>query len=694
MFTFCRISAVVLAVTATCLAAAAQGQTIVPPVPTTGPYPVACTNVEQDFSRVPGDETAEMYWRGDASGGKERYVDALLVAPASALVSTFVAPSDKDLYDRWAGEQVTYVFLACYPTTVANTRADYALPGGSVVPRMQRGSEAPILPASPARLPVLLYSHGYGGSPLTGNYLRAMIAFASWGYVAVAPFHGDLRYSVFGPQDAQAFQGKAYIPIWSEFVAMQAVRPLSLSAGLDVMLSRAEWRDRIDPNHVGAFGISQGGETLMLLGGAELNYNPSTFDHKRVTHDTRVKAAVGYVPYFGVENVPAFGSDQAGAQGVTLPFLALSGSADPIAPVNVVRAALDRMAGPRGQVLLNGQGHDLDPGSAADIITWSLAFLDAWVNGNASAKGRLTQVDHVDGGLDDHKVLYVDPTGSGGTPGPDLNQHGLTGSWFEQVSAGQGVEVEVFPNRSTGTGLVFVGWFTYDTVVGAAERQRWYTALGQVVTGQPNASLTIYQNTGGNFNAPPVTAAQPVGTAMLSFDSCSSGQLSYSFTDGTGRTGTIPLTRLTQNVTCDSTTANSTNADFALSGNWYDPATSGQGLAVEVNPNSRAFFAAWYTYAPNGAGAGAAGQRWYTVEATFAPGSRSIPASIYETTGGVFDQPTPPGQTSVPVGTATMAFQSCSAAAFSYNFTGGSSSGLSGTIALSRVGPLPPGCTQ
>jgi len=148
MLTFCHIGAVVLAVTATCLAGAARSQTTVPPVPATGPYPVACTNVEQDFSRVPGDETADMYWRGSASGGKERYVDALLVTPASALTSTFVAPSDVDLYDRWAGQQVTYVFLACYPTTAANTRADYALPGAGVVPRMQRGSEAPIKIAS------------------------------------------------------------------------------------------------------------------------------------------------------------------------------------------------------------------------------------------------------------------------------------------------------------------------------------------------------------------------------------------------------------------------------------------------------------------------------------------------------------------------------------------------------------------
>jgi hypothetical protein len=413
----CRAAAATLAVCALCINPDARSQTVVPPLPSTGAYPVACTNVEQDFTRVQSGETAQMYWRGVASGGKERYVDALLVAPSNALASTFVAPADTDLYDRWAGQPVSYVFIACYPTTSVNSRADYALPDGDVVPKMQRGGEPPILPASPSRLPVLLYSHGYGGSPLTGNYLRALIAFASWGYVAVAPFHGDLRYSVFGP-DAAELSSKIHIPIWSEFVAMQAIRPLSLSAALDALLGRAEWRDRIDNGRVGAFGISQGGESLMLLGGAELAYDAFNLDrHKRVTLDTRVRGAVGYIPYFGVESVPAFGEGQLGAQGIALPFFALSGTADPVASPDVVRQALDRMIGPRGHVLLNEQGHDLDPGSGADIITWSLTFLSAWVNGDSSAQARLTQTEHVDGGLDDHKVLYVDPTGGGQQPG-------------------------------------------------------------------------------------------------------------------------------------------------------------------------------------------------------------------------------------------------------------------------------------
>ena len=276
----------------------------------------------------------------------------------------------------------------------------------------------------------------------------------------------------------------------------------------------------------------------------------------------------------------------------------------------------------------------------------------------------------------------------------DLNQHGLTGSWYEPATGGQGFEVEAFPERSPGMGFIQLSWFTYDEVAGGAERQRWYTLSGPVASGQPSAALTIYQNVGGNFNALPVTTAQQVGTATVSFDTCSSGQLAYDFTDGTGRTGKIPLTRLTQNVTCSATAIRPTNADFALSGNWYDPTTSGQGFAIELNPVSATLFSAWYTSAPNGAGAGAAGQRWYTAQpTTFAPGSRSIPVQIFETTGGIFDTPTPPGQKTVAVGSGTLAFQSCSAATFSYNFSGGSSNGMSGTIALSRVGPVPPGCT-
>jgi hypothetical protein len=276
---------------------------------------------------------------------------------------------------------------------------------------------------------------------------------------------------------------------------------------------------------------------------------------------------------------------------------------------------------------------------------------------------------------------------------PPINQHGLTGSWYEAATSGQGIEVEIYPSTA-GPGSVFVSWFTDDTVAGGEDHERWYTAQGSEVTGDNFTSLTIYQNTGGNFNALPTTAAQAVGTGTLSFSTCSSGQLIYAFTDGTGRMGTIPLTRLLQNVTCATAAPLPTNADFALSGNWFDPTTAGQGFTVEVNPTSSYLFAAWYTYAPTPAAVGAAGQRWYTAQAAFTAGMRSIPVTIYETTGGIFDTPTPAGQQTVAVGTGTLAFQSCTAATFNYTFTGGSNSKLSGAINLSRVGPVPPGCTS
>ncbi len=398
-----------LALTALLAPRPALAQAIVPALPPTGPYPVACSNLEQDFSRLPPGVSAEAYWRGIATQSAERYVDALLVSPANAHAYSFVAPADTTLFARWAGGTLSYVALTCYPTTTSNGRADYVLPGGKAIPRMQRGAEAPILPALPARLPVLLFSHGYGGSPVSGTYLDALLAFASWGFVTVAPFHGDFRYSVFGPDFGGS--GALYLPVWDEFVAMQATRPLSLAAALDRLAGDGQWKERIDLGRVGAFGISQGGESIMLLGGAKLTYQLFTNAAKTVIRDDRVRAAVGYVPYFGLDAIPAFGDDQAGVDAVTLPYLALSGSDDPIAPIDSTRQAIERMAGVRGLVSLEGQGHDLDPASAADITTWALTFYAAWLANDSAAQGRLATMQSVEGGLDDRKRYYV-----GGAP--------------------------------------------------------------------------------------------------------------------------------------------------------------------------------------------------------------------------------------------------------------------------------------
>ncbi|APV49342.1 hypothetical protein BWI17_06410 [Betaproteobacteria bacterium GR16-43] len=276
---------------------------------------------------------------------------------------------------------------------------------------------------------------------------------------------------------------------------------------------------------------------------------------------------------------------------------------------------------------------------------------------------------------------------------PSLDQFGLSGMWYEPASSGQGLALEVMADaHGTGVGFLQGGWFTYDVApAGGIEKQRWYTFGGDVLAGASSATLPLYANTGGNFAALPVTTAVRVGTATVSFSSCNAGQFSYTLSDG--RTGTIPLSRLLASPTCSTTTSRPTNADFSLSGNWYDPARSGQGFIVEVNPNVPVTFFCWYTYAANGELQGVAGQRWFTGQGAYAAGSKTMTIPLYETQGGVFDTDTPASQATSVVGTATLTFQSCINASLAYSFTAGSNAGRSGNIALSRLGPMPAGCT-
>jgi pseudomonalisin len=277
----------------------------------------------------------------------------------------------------------------------------------------------------------------------------------------------------------------------------------------------------------------------------------------------------------------------------------------------------------------------------------------------------------------------------------NLDQHGITGSWYNPATSGQGFEIEVYPDLGgAGQGLLFAGWFTYDT--SAAGGRRWYALSGNVNSASAAATLSILAVESGNFNAAPSVAANgTVGQATIKLSDCNTGTLAYIFTDGSGRSGTIPLARLTPNVTCSTTGDNGSAAsDYLLSGNWYNPNTSGQGLIFDFSPAINNVFAAWYTFAPNGQQlGGAASQNWFTLQSgQFAPGTTALNnIAIAETSGGVFNSPT--ATSSTQVGTANIAFQNCDAMTLTYHFTSGQNQGLSGAINLVRAGPTPAGCS-
>lgn len=392
---------------------ASDSLAVVSPIARPGPYPVACSNVAQDFSRVGALESASEYWRGlPRSDGSPRYVTDLISEPSGVLTYSYAAPGDEELFGRYAGNAITDAALVCYPTTSANTRPDYALPNGNIVPRMQRGGDSPILPAG-GKLPVALFSHGYAGSPLDGTYFGAQLTLASFGYVTVAPFHGDLRWSLLG-FEAILDEGITAQTLWTDYVAMQALRPVSASRLLDALAAHDHWKDAIDLARIGGFGISQGGETMMLLAGAALTTTPFQ-DSKTVTFDARLASAVGYIPYFGMSWLPSFGRDQEGVDGVTLPFLAIGGTEDELAELERMEQAVRRLGGTRSLVAITGLRHDLEPSFPDDIFTWSIVFLDAELRGDAHAKAKLQRMASVAGGGEDvRRIDYTAPIAASG----------------------------------------------------------------------------------------------------------------------------------------------------------------------------------------------------------------------------------------------------------------------------------------
>jgi predicted dienelactone hydrolase len=365
-----------------------------------GAYPVACSNVEQDFSRVAPGAGATNYWEGSAPGGG--YVTDLLTDPAHAFVVDVTLPGDGQLFGSFANRSLLFAALVCYPTSVTNTRPDYALPNGKSVPHMQRDGDLPIFAEDRARFPVLLFSSGLGGSPLSSDYLDAMTLFASHGYVVVAPFHGDARVSDINLSSLNDVVNA--VLHFSDYTALQSIRPLALEAELDALLADPAFAARVDANAIGGFGASLGGESLLLMRGARLTVSLG-LSSRAIMNDTRLKAAVGYVPYFGQPILPAFGRNQEGLQDMQMPYLAIAGGADVTAPAIVTALGMLQLANVRQFVLLNGVAHGFDVRSAPDIFTWALTYLASYVDDEPLARATSARMTEVAGGGDDLLLL-------------------------------------------------------------------------------------------------------------------------------------------------------------------------------------------------------------------------------------------------------------------------------------------------
>jgi predicted dienelactone hydrolase len=629
--------------------AAADPTLVVPPLPLPGPYPVACSDVAQDFSRVQPGENAQNYWDGTPrDDGSGRYITDLLTDPNDTLELTLAIPTNSQVYGSFAGSNVPYVVIVCYPTTADNPRPDYPLPNGVVVPHMQRAGDAPLLADPTAHFPVLLFSHGLQGSPLDNEYLQAIEVPASYGYVVAATFHGDARFS---PLQLNDLADVVYLLTHlSNVVAFQAVRPISLSATLDLLLANPQWNDHVDPAQIGGFGASLGGEALMLMAGAGLTTSAG-LSWTQVDSDARLKAAVGYVPYFGQPVFPAFGRDQNGLNQVTLPYLAISGTADTIAPIAETIQGLQHVAGPRELVELVGVTHGFDVPSTNDIFTWTLTFLDAQVRGDPVASARLLQMASVAGGGDDHVVIPYN--------GPAATNYG--GLWW---NAPAGSEAGWGINFAHQGDVIFATWLTYD-----GSGRAWWLSMTAPKTLDGNYSGTIYQTNGPAFSAVPfdphAVSATAVGSGTLTFSDPNNGTFNYTV-NGVAQSKAITREVFGPLPTCVFGTQPNLAAATNYQDLWWNPAESGWG--INLTQQGSTIFATWFTYDQSG------NPLWLSV--TAAPQNGGYTGILYQASGPPFDAvPFNPAQVALtPVGSATLTFADGNNATFAYSALGVSQS--------------------
>jgi dienelactone hydrolase len=264
----------------------------------------------------------------------------------------------------------------------------------------RRWREIPLhiyLPAQKTSAPVLLFSHGLGGSPAAYSYLGPH--WAGRGYVAVfLQHHGS---------DSGVWENKPkLLRLW--FLRRAAnlknflLRAKDIPAALDQLEAwnstpGHELAGRLDCSRIGMSGHSFGAITTQAVSGQGFRNGATSFT------DGRIKAALPMSP-----SSPRSTKDpQLAFGGVQIPWLLMTGTSDVARIGNIdmeSRLAVFPALPPGGkyELVLYGAEHsaftdrelpgdslERNPNHHRVILALSTAFWDAWLRGDASAQAWL-----------------------------------------------------------------------------------------------------------------------------------------------------------------------------------------------------------------------------------------------------------------------------------------------------------------
>lgn len=152
---------------------------------------------------------------------------------------------------NWRGAQThALVTTVWYPIAASAVEQQIQISGLNQLFELGSAAQNAPLAESPAKFPLIVISHGTGGSALSIAWIGE--ALAAHGYVAAAVNHP-------GNNGTEAYTAEGFSTWWE--------RARDLSVVIDEMLADSKFGSRIDPNRVGAAGFSLGGYTMIEIAG-------------------------------------------------------------------------------------------------------------------------------------------------------------------------------------------------------------------------------------------------------------------------------------------------------------------------------------------------------------------------------------------------------------------------------------------
>lgn len=223
------------------------------------------------------------------------------------------------------------------------------------------------LPTGMARAPLVVFSHGLGGS--RNGYSHFGRYWASHGIATVHPQHAGSDRAVWSAGGGLALLGSLRSAATPENAIARA---LDVRHALDRLLDTREWSGRFDAARVGVAGHSFGANTALLAAGARYREDDG---RTRTFGDPRVRAAV-------VMSAPSLPSDQDPHfvySSIGVPTMHLTGTLDatPIPGLSTMpeerRVPFDSMAaGPRYLGIFEGGRHSMFNDWARDPASESI----------------------------------------------------------------------------------------------------------------------------------------------------------------------------------------------------------------------------------------------------------------------------------------------------------------------------------